>query len=600
MTDRGRRLACVLVLALAVVFSRPGTVAAAGEFRTVDLESLRVTVDSEWPGVVAPGYVPIRLDLTNSGEPRTVDVVITGSRFFGIGRGARNGSLQIERRVDLARGVRVRFTMPVPVIGGNESFQITLREDGETLHRFGYTNLQVPGRAGATGALIVASGPLAARAAEWRRTITGRTGGAVISSLTLGAAAAPGLPVLDQVLDPQRLPTNWIGYTSLRTVIFGPDEWKGLPAEQRAAVLAWTAAGGNLLLLDTDSSPLFPAPGPAVDPTTPSARAYLLGRIREVSSGVIAARGLGPVLAESEKLQDPDLSLPVSLRTDWNAIAERGFRLPIPGIDGVRPRAYLFILILFAVLIGPVNYWILARRRQQVLFVLTAPLLSVLFIFVLAGYVLASEGNAVYGRAASITMLDQGRRLAVTRSSISLYSAGLTAAGDLRYSPETAVVHIGTDGHGRLDRVALDLAEGQRYSSSVIQARAPSNVEQIVVRTARERLTFTREAAGIGVVNALDAPVTQLLYKEGGQVYSLPDALDAGGRAVLVRVPVDPARFVPTGVLLAERLRHLVQYQPDGSYLAVLERSPFWEPGVPSLLERGSFHLVVGWPGGQP
>ena len=36
-----------------------------------------------------------------------------------------------------------------------------------------------------------------------------------------------------------------------------------------------------------------------------------------------------------------------------------------------------------------------------------------------------------------------------------------------------------------------------------------------------------------------------------------------------------------------------------GSYLAVLDRSPFWEPGVPGLMERGSFHLVLGFPQGQ-
>lgn len=598
MTGRGRRLACVLTVVLASLLSRVGTADAAGEFRTVDLESLRVTVDTEWPGIVAPGYVPVRLELTNSGEARTIEVVVTGSRFFGSGRGARHGSFQIDRRVDLARGDRVRFTLPVPVIG-NENFQIAIREDDETLHRFGYTNIQVAGRTAATAALIVASGPFAARAADWRRTISGRTGGAVISSLTLSSSAAPGLPALDHVLDPDRLPTNWIGYTSLRSIVFGPDEWKGLPAEQRAAVLAWTAAGGNLLLLDTDSSSLFPAPSPPVDPTTPSARAYLLGRVRELSSGVVAARGLGAVLAESEKLQDTDLSLPLSLRTDWNAIAERGFRLPIPGIDGVRPRAYLFILMLFAVLIGPVNYWILARRRQQVLFVLTAPALSVLFIFVLAGYVLASEGNAAYGRAASITMLDQGRRMAVTRTSASLYVAGLTAAGSLRYSPDTAVVHIGTDGSGRMDRVSLDLTDAQRFSSSVIQARAPSNVEQVVVRTARERLTFTREAGGVGVVNALDAPVVHLLYKTGGQVYSLPARLGSGERALLAARAVDPATVIAGDVPLATRLRHLVEHQPEGSYLAVLERSPFWEPGA-SLIERASFHLVIGWPAGQP
>ena len=70
-------------------------------------------------------------------------------------------------------------------------------------------------------------------------------------------------------------------------------------------------------------------------------------------------------------------------------------------------RAYLSILVLFSLLIGPVNFWFLWRRRQQVLLVLTAPLISVLFIVLLAGYVVAGEGFGVHGRAVTFTMLDQ-------------------------------------------------------------------------------------------------------------------------------------------------------------------------------------------------
>ena len=131
-----------------------------------------------------------------------------------------------------------------------------------------------------------------------------------------------------------------------------------------------------------------------------------------------------------------------------------------------------------------------------------------------------------------------------------------------------------------LDRLALDLTDGQRFSSSAIQARAPSNVEQIGIRTARERLTFTRTAGSIEVVNGLDAPVTMLLYREAGQVYSLAAVPAPGARETMRAGGLDPAAVIPSDLSMASRLRHLVEHQPDGSYLAVLERSPFWAPGV--------------------
>jgi hypothetical protein len=51
---------------------------------------------------------------------------------------------------------------------------------------------------------------------------------------------------------------------------------------------------------------------------------------------------------------------------------------------------------------------------------------------------------------------------------------------------------------------------------------------------------------------------------------------------------------------LSARFAHLIANQPSGSFLAVLERSPFWDAGVSGISERGSFHLVIGWPEGQP
>ena len=150
-------------------------------------------------------------------------------------------------------------------------------------------------------------------------------------------------------------------------------------------------------------------------------------------------------------MQDANWALPANGARDWGTIAARGFRLPIPGVDGVPARAYLSILIVFSLLIGPANYWFLWRKRQQVLLVLTAPLISAMFIVLLAGYVVAGEGLGVRGRAVTFTMLDQVRKQASTRGSMSLYAAGMTPAGGLRFPRDVAVFPIGPDGTGSRD-----------------------------------------------------------------------------------------------------------------------------------------------------
>ena len=619
METRGKRrhlqwLCSLLVLCCATVSAR-----AAGEYQRVEIESLRIEIDSEWGLRTAPGYLPVRFDITNLGEARVIEIFGQGMRFFRAPRGMQMGGIDVRQAVRLARGDRVRLTIPVPIFGNNENITFQIREDGRTLERFHYTGFQSGSLPGDASALIVAdrASAFGTMAAGWPRTMSAAAGsstyvasGAVVSGATVtfsptgrpvASGASATLPPMDFLLEPARLPTNWLGYTSLRAVVIGPTEWEQLSDAQKSALLTWTACGGDLIFVDGDSSALFPvgphAPASAEDR---AARAHFFGRIHRPTSASLEATGLATFLKAAEQVQDSNWALPANGARDWGSIAARGFRLPIPGIDGVPARAYVSILIVFSIIIGPANYWFLRRNRQQVLLVLTAPLISAMFIVLLAGYVLAGEGLGVRGRAVTFTMLDQVRNQASTRSSVSMYAAGMTPSGGLRFPRDVAVFPIGPDGTGSRERQFLDLTDAQRFSAGVIQARSPTNLEQIAFRPARERLSFNREAGGMTVVNGLGATVTALFYREGDKVYTLAGPLPAGGKEMLKIETRAAADVVPSGLPLSPRFRHLVENQPAGSYLAVLERSPFWEPGVSGVVERGSFHLVLGWPGGQP
>jgi hypothetical protein len=230
-------------------------------------------------------------------------------------------------------------------------------------------------------------------------------------------------------------------------------------------------------------------------------------------------------------------------------------------------------------------------------------LISLLFIALLAGYVIAGDGFGVHGRAQTFTILDQDAKLAATRASVSLYAAGMTPSGGLRFARDMAVFPIGTDGRGSDEPQSIDLTDLQRFSSGIVRARTPSNFEELGVRPARERLSFSRETDHMAVVNGLGATVQRLLFRENGKVYVLSRPLPAGEKSVLsAGSPQSIPEFSDADLHSAPLrwIREAVDKQEDGSYVAVLDRSPFWDPGVPSLDERGSFHLVVGLIGRQP
>lgn len=585
---------CAIVLAVAGART---AAAASGEYRSLEVEKLRIEFDSEWAMLTAPGYVPVRLDITNAGDARVIEIFAQGTRYFRFARGMTGGATEISQRIRLARGDRVRLTIPVPVFGANENIQFEIRENGRTLERLNYMGFQSAMAPGDASALIVtARGGSGTEMASWPRPMSPPA--LMLGSPGRAYAAGTGTgPPMDLVLDPSRLPTNWLGYTSLRAVIIRPAEWGQLNDAQKTALVTWTACGGDLIVPDGDAATLVPNLPPAAEAPV---RAYFFGRIHTPAAASITASGLAAFLTSAQRLQDSNLSLPANGARDWGTIAARGFRLPIPGVDGIPARAYVAILLAFSVIIGPANYWFLRRARLQVLLVLTAPLVAAVFIVLLAGYVVAGEGFGVRGRIASFTMLDQVRSRAVTRSSLSLYAAGMTPSEGLRVPRDVAVFPLGTDGTGVRERLVLDLTDGQRFADGVIHARSPTNVEEVAFRPARERLTFTREGGATTVVNGLGVSIAALIYRDGQAVYSLAGSLPSGGKATLKAGVPGATAIVPSSLPLTARFVHLVHNQPAGSYLAVLDASPFVEPGVSGITERGSFHLVLGWPAGQP
>src|SRR5262245_57994543 len=118
-----------LILGLGVLLTPVSAAHAAGVYRTVESDGLRIVMDGEWVMQAAPGYIPIRFDITNFGAPRAIDIVARGGRYNYATRGApyyspapQQGRLTVLQRVTLARGSRVYFTIPLPVSASNESY----------------------------------------------------------------------------------------------------------------------------------------------------------------------------------------------------------------------------------------------------------------------------------------------------------------------------------------------------------------------------------------------------------------------------------------------------------------------------------------------
>ena len=577
-----------LILSLAVLLTPVSAAHAAGVYRTVESDGLRIVMDGDWVNQTAPGYIPIRFDITNAGDARTIEIVERGGRYDMRGGPyvpSRQGRQSIVQRLTLARGSRVYFTIALPVSASNENYVFEIRQDGEVLHNLGSYSVQsgvLPDRAGAV--LVAAGGTAMGQAAEgWARSVVG--GAVPVIGTSRGTA-----PSLDLILEPQRLPTNWLGYTSLRALAIGGAEWQQLSDAQRSAVRTWVACGGDLLLVDGDLAEWQRSAAPAgmIAGETPSVP-YLLGRVHAFTSQQLTTAGFEATLMALPAGRDGSWALPVNRALDWNGTFEHGLRMSIGEFGQIHARAYVVILFLFAMLIGPANYFILTKRRQQALLVVTVPVIALAFIALLAGYVVAGEGLSVHARAATITLLDQGRQQAATRAAVSMYAAGRSPRGGMQFGRETAVILAG--GATLPPDTDMDLSETQQIHG-LVRARTPANVETVSLRSARERLVVHRQGDRIEVVNGLGATIRDLTVHSGTARYRLASPLGNGERRAL-----EPTAVVgsPVGAAHPYAARYTGMMQlPAESYVAVLDRSPFWQSGVDSLIEHDSVHVVMG------
>jgi len=153
----------LLVVMLSLLFP----LSSFAEYRTYDVESLHLTIDTDWTPQGAAGYFPIRLDITNLAEAREIEIYALSNRWLDPYRrgvrprsvfgGLETGRTDVRQRVRLKRGDRAKLTLPLPVFADSERVQIQIRENGKTLNTSNYFSFQSGRPLTESGAIVVSN-----------------------------------------------------------------------------------------------------------------------------------------------------------------------------------------------------------------------------------------------------------------------------------------------------------------------------------------------------------------------------------------------------------------------------------------------------------
>jgi hypothetical protein len=317
------------------------------------------------------------------------------------------------------------------------------------------------------------------------------------------------------------------------------------------------------------------------------------------------------------------------------------FKFMNAGIHGVPTIAFLVLITVFSIVIGPVNYVYLARKRMLWLLLFTVPVLAVTTSVLLLGYSVAVHGFSTRSRIRSLTVLDQRNRTAVTMARLALF-AGVAPSGGLRFSPETAVFPVIPTTNEPAGGV-VDWTQTQNVVSGWLPAR--TRTQFFTLRNAEQRARVELKPAADKSVefwNGLPWDLEMLVAcDDAGHLYvgrsvnagatvalSAPSTDDLQGFVELLKrnAPALPAGFVePTpspfhstrawmaftmrGSTTSEFSSNLMERQISRwstelpkkqglarrSYVAVVRDNPGVETGVSSTTDQLSLHVLNGY-----
>jgi hypothetical protein len=490
-----------------------------------------------------------------------------------------------------------------------------------------------------------------------------------------------------QTIEPLMLPNSWTDYSGVDVVMTALRTLADLESDKRAAIVEWAHAGGVLVIYDVgsaaqDSEELarllnvpsaakwkaanpqqrieYQVPGTAFQggqhdevqvifpeaesrwrfsPDAFAAHDVLLGRIYAFRDNPFPGTAsdwawwLGTVPEEISSWETRTGALPRRSNQSF-------FNFLIPGVTSVPVYAFLALMTIFTVVIGPLNYIFLRRRKRTYLLLLTIPVIAFVTSLTLFVYSTLAYGFSVSSRTRSLTVLDQRINRSVSLSRLSLF-AGMAPSEGLKFSPETAVYPMWAPlqfGQSQFESGRVIWGEQQELADGWLRSRTRTQFTTVQHRTERGRLEVeSKSENALVLANGLEWDIAGILWAdETGQLY-VGDALPAGGTGELDRVrdatfAEQLLRFenlleengkleVPDDIqeskqpelgLMEVKIQKFLAIRQTGNnqapesfrpvpilgprtYLAVLAERPGIELGLDDTTEHAGYHLLLGY-----
>ncbi|QNN21248.1 hypothetical protein HED60_02850 [Planctomycetales bacterium ZRK34] len=398
-------------------------------------------------------------------------------------------------------------------------------------------------------------------------------------------------------------PQSWLAYSRFDVIAVTGDDMRRMPAAVRDAIVSYVQIGGTLAVFGPWEAPV------SWQRTTGASQNYSVGfgRVIEIETSDMSqwtttqVRTFGNEAAQTSKPFDHRLSVKAA-NNAFSVVDNLG--VPVRGLFG--------LMLVFAVLIGPVNLVLLSKKKRRMWLLWTVPAISLAACGAVFTYNIFAEGWTVHSRTQTFTILDQNTHRAATIGWCAFYAPlapgdGLHFSRQTELNPQVQTHRYTGSGNAR----SVDWTRDQHLASGWITSRVPAHFKLRKVDVERRRVDIAQLSDGhFTATNGLAVDIREFYYAaEDGTLYHAAD-IPAGEKVTLEIEASHPKVGTPPADALrrlysddwlnavkVERIRddiHRDRLLRRGDYVAILESTPFLEDALPGAVARPEPSVLYG------
>ena len=361
--------------------------------------------------------------------------------------------------------------------------------------------------------------------------------------------------------DSAMLPADWRGYSGIDVLAISADEWMAVQPGVRSAILQWVKLGGNLDLQVKTSGPALESLGVHADAVLGDEHIHA-GQRHSMGAGLVCV-----IEWDGKELDETTAGRYWSAQIKTTQREEYGSALRVLTGQGQEVQTYSgglnplmealgtkdfaawqvgLILMIFGIVVGPVNlfYFAKAGRRHRLFY--TTPLISIIAAALLLLVIFFQDGIGGKGHRAAVVYLDAAENAAFVHQ-FQVSRTGVLFGGSFE-TDEAVVVNMALLPASRWNRLNNDsnngrgsrsepqsyTVSGNSYGGDWFQSRAEQGQILDAMISTRGRLELQSGSATPVITSTLTAPLTRVFYLDAaGKYWASPGPVTTGATVTL-------------------------------------------------------------------